>query len=80
MWHPNVYDDGRVCISILHSAGDDPMGYETAAERWSPVHTVRKKEARRDSDARRTPLARLRPEKRPKTPPFHTISRISCPC
>lgn len=41
MWHPNVYDDGRVCISILHSAGDDPMGYETAAERWSPVHTVR---------------------------------------
>jgi len=43
MWHPNVYDDGRVCISILHSAGDDPMGYETAAERWSPVHTVRKR-------------------------------------
>jgi ubiquitin-conjugating enzyme E2 G1 len=43
MWHPNVYDDGRVCISILHSAGDDPMGYETAAERWSPVHTVRAK-------------------------------------
>jgi ubiquitin-conjugating enzyme E2 G1 len=40
MWHPNVYADGRVCISILHSAGDDPMGYESAAERWSPVHTV----------------------------------------
>lgn len=40
MWHPNVYDDGRVCISILHSPGDDPHGYETAAERWSPVHTV----------------------------------------
>ena len=24
MWHPNIYDDGRVCISILHKA-DDPM-------------------------------------------------------
>jgi len=37
-----VYDDGRVCISILHQPGDDPHGYETAAERWSPVHTVRR--------------------------------------
>ena len=36
-----MYDDGRVCISILHQPGDDPHGYETAAERWSPVHTVR---------------------------------------
>lgn len=41
MWHPNIYPDGRVCISILHPPGDDPMNpYETAAERWSPVHTV----------------------------------------
>ncbi|CAK0734380.1 Ubiquitin-conjugating enzyme E2 7 [Coccomyxa viridis] len=40
MWHPNVYADGRVCISILHNPGDDPHGYEKAAERWSPVHTV----------------------------------------
>ncbi len=30
----------QVCISILHSAGDDPHGYEKASERWSPVHTV----------------------------------------
>ena len=35
-----MYADGRVCISILHNPGDDPNGYETAAERWSPVHTV----------------------------------------
>ena len=35
-----VYPDGRVCISILHPAGDDPNGYELASERWSPVHTV----------------------------------------
>ncbi|KAG8054804.1 hypothetical protein GUJ93_ZPchr0001g32935 [Zizania palustris] len=40
MWHPNVYPDGRVCISILHSPGEDPNGYELASERWTPVHTV----------------------------------------
>ncbi|KAJ2033393.1 hypothetical protein GGI01_002154 [Coemansia sp. RSA 376] len=40
MWHPNVYKDGRVCISILHTAGDDPHGYEDAEERWSPAQTV----------------------------------------
>ncbi|EPS60730.1 hypothetical protein M569_14072 [Genlisea aurea] len=40
IWHPNVYPDGKVCISILHPPGDDPNGYELASERWSPVHTV----------------------------------------
>ncbi|EOY34089.1 Ubiquitin-conjugating enzyme 13 isoform 1 [Theobroma cacao] len=40
IWHPNVYPDGRVCISILHPPGDDPNGYELASERWMPVHTV----------------------------------------
>ncbi|KAI9089400.1 ubiquitin-conjugating enzyme/RWD-like protein [Phlyctochytrium arcticum] len=40
IWHPNVYDSGEVCISILHPPGDDKWGYETANERWSPVHTV----------------------------------------
>ena len=40
MWHPNVYNDGKVCISILHAPGDDPLGYEQANERWSPVQTV----------------------------------------
>jgi ubiquitin-conjugating enzyme E2 G2 len=42
MFHPNVYPDGRVCISILHTPGDDPLGYETAAERWSPVQSIEK--------------------------------------
>ncbi|KAB2080943.1 hypothetical protein ES319_A05G101000v1 [Gossypium barbadense] len=28
VWHPNVYTDGTVCISILHPPGDDPNGYE----------------------------------------------------
>ncbi|KAG6765334.1 hypothetical protein POTOM_029368 [Populus tomentosa] len=40
VWHPNVYANGKVCISILHPPGDDPNGYELATERWSPVHTV----------------------------------------
>lgn len=38
----SVYPDGRVCISILHAPGDDPMGYESSAERWSPVQSVEK--------------------------------------
>ncbi|KAF8797692.1 ubiquitin conjugating enzyme [Phlegmacium glaucopus] len=40
MWHPNIYEDGTVCISILHAPGDDQYGYEDAGERWMPVHTV----------------------------------------
>jgi len=40
MWHPSIYPDGSVCISILHAPGDDEWGYETASERWLPVHTV----------------------------------------
>lgn len=40
MWHPNIDSEGNVCISILHEPGDDKYGYEKAAERWLPVHTV----------------------------------------
>ncbi|CAG8777632.1 6276_t:CDS:2, partial [Dentiscutata erythropus] len=40
MWHPNVYPDGEVCISILHPPGEDKYGYEDAGERWRPIHTV----------------------------------------
>lgn len=25
MWHPNIYEDGKVCISILHPPGEDNM-------------------------------------------------------
>ncbi|CAH8594758.1 unnamed protein product [Schistosoma mattheei] len=42
LFHPNIYPDGRVCISILHAPGDDPMGYESSVERWSPVQSVEK--------------------------------------
>jgi ubiquitin-protein ligase len=26
IFHPNIYPDGRVCISILHPPGNDPLG------------------------------------------------------
>ncbi|KAH9908343.1 ubiquitin-conjugating enzyme/RWD-like protein [Xylariomycetidae sp. FL2044] len=38
-FHPNIYPTGELCISILHPPEDDKYGYETAAERWSPVQT-----------------------------------------
>lgn len=42
-WHPNVYPDGRVCISILHPPGEDEMNsLETAQMRWTPVQSVEK--------------------------------------
>ncbi|EOD49354.1 Ubiquitin-conjugating enzyme E2 [Neofusicoccum parvum] len=39
IFHPNIYPNGEVCISILHPPGDDKYGYESASERWSPVQT-----------------------------------------
>lgn len=40
LWHPNVYPDGRLCISILHQPGEDVMSGEESGERWSPVQRV----------------------------------------
>ena len=38
MWHPNVFPDGKVCISILHPPGVDNLNeLETAEERWRPI-------------------------------------------
>ncbi|RDL35354.1 Uncharacterized protein BP5553_07285 [Venustampulla echinocandica] len=37
IYHPNIYPDGRVCISILHAPGDDAQSGELASERWSPL-------------------------------------------
>jgi len=38
-WHPNVYPDGSVCISILHLP--DPMNdQEREEETWRPIQTV----------------------------------------
>jgi ubiquitin-conjugating enzyme E2 G1 len=38
-FHPNIYTNGELCISILHPPEDDQFGYEKASERWSPVQT-----------------------------------------
>lgn len=38
-FHPNIYPDGRLCISILHPPEEDQYGYEAASERWSPVQS-----------------------------------------
>lgn len=41
-WHPNVYPNGNICISILHPPGTDDMNVEeTAMMRWTPVQTIR---------------------------------------
>jgi ubiquitin-protein ligase len=42
IWHPNIHPDGKVCISILHPPGNDPMQYESKDERWSAVLSVEK--------------------------------------
>jgi ubiquitin-conjugating enzyme E2 R len=39
-WHPNVFNDGRVCLSILHAPGNDPMSGELPEERWLPTQSV----------------------------------------
>lgn len=38
-FHPNIYENGVLCISILHPPEEDQYGYEAASERWSPVQT-----------------------------------------
>lgn len=38
MWHPNIHEDGKVCISILHPPGEDAFNAaESADERWRPI-------------------------------------------
>ena len=57
VWHPNVYEvgvcsvltinfwatfqNGDLCISILHPPVDDPHSGEMACERWNPTQNVR---------------------------------------
>jgi len=39
-WHPNVYADGKLCISILHTPGEDPLNDgESEMMRWLPTHS-----------------------------------------
>ncbi len=37
--HPNIYINGKVCISILHE-GVDIYGYEKECERWNPSQNI----------------------------------------
>ena len=39
MYHPNIYIDGKPCISILNQ-GEDVYGYESKNERWSAISGV----------------------------------------
>ncbi|VDN40501.1 unnamed protein product [Dibothriocephalus latus] len=41
MFHPNVFENGTVCISILHSPGEDAFSDELPSERWNPTQSVR---------------------------------------
>jgi ubiquitin-conjugating enzyme E2 R len=40
IYHPNIYPDGQLCISILHKPGEDMLSGEEASERWSPLQGV----------------------------------------
>ncbi|RVD93096.1 ubiquitin [Tubulinosema ratisbonensis] len=40
MFHPNIYENGNVCISILHDRVDEFIAYESPDERWSPVLNI----------------------------------------
>jgi ubiquitin-conjugating enzyme E2 G2 len=43
VWHPNVFPNGTVCISILHNPGDPLYStYEHPGEQWSPVQSLEK--------------------------------------
>jgi ubiquitin-conjugating enzyme E2 G1 len=38
MWHPNIFPDGKVCISILHPPGEDRFNSQESADiRWRPI-------------------------------------------
>ena len=37
--HPNIYENGTMCISILHE-GIDITEYEDIQERWTPTHSI----------------------------------------
>jgi len=41
MFHSNIYQNGEVCISILHQPGTDEQSGESPNERWNPTQNVR---------------------------------------
>lgn len=41
IFHPNVYDNGKVCISILHTDEDEIIDSDIANSTWTPGLNVR---------------------------------------
>ncbi|AFM97712.1 ubiquitin-conjugating enzyme [Encephalitozoon hellem] len=41
MFHPNIYEDGKMCISILEEDTHDPTGYGDSKDKWAPVQNIR---------------------------------------
>jgi ubiquitin-conjugating enzyme E2 G1 len=39
IYHPNIYIDGKVCMSILHDTREENF-YDRPEEKWLPVHTI----------------------------------------
>jgi ubiquitin-conjugating enzyme E2 G1 len=39
IYHPNIYTDGKVCMSILHDTREENF-YDRPEEKWLPVHTI----------------------------------------
>ncbi|XP_022381517.1 ubiquitin-conjugating enzyme E2 R1 isoform X2 [Enhydra lutris kenyoni] len=58
MWHPNIYETGDVCISILHPPVDDPQSGELPSERWNPTQNVRKWKESKGKDREYTDIIR----------------------
>ncbi|KAK0132067.1 Ubiquitin-conjugating enzyme E2 R2 [Merluccius polli] len=65
MWHPNIYENGDVCISILHPPVDDPQSGELPSERWNPTQNVSS-----------GPVARTRPQQPGVPKPFHAVTHL----
>ncbi|KAF9761326.1 putative ubiquitin-conjugating enzyme E2 [Nosema granulosis] len=41
MFHPNIYPNGKVCISILDEDVAGPLGCGAPEDRWAPVQNIR---------------------------------------
>ncbi|KAM0672340.1 ubiquitin-conjugating enzyme E2 [Ordospora colligata] len=41
MFHPNIYENGQMCISILEEDIPDPTGYGDSKDKWAPVQNIR---------------------------------------